>query len=98
MPNNAIRSIPDHQCPLLTTSVHDDADDEDDYDYMIMMMMMVMMLTTTSTMTVLMSMMMVMMMMKKKNMLMIRSTMTIRPMSCQRFSIALLTAMKLDRA
>ena len=72
MPNNAIRSIPDHQCPLLTTSVHDDADDEDDYDYMIMMMMiMVMMLTTTSTMTVLMSMMMVMM--KKKKMLMITS-------------------------
>ena len=32
MPNNAIRSIPDHQCPLLTTSVHDDDDDDDDGD------------------------------------------------------------------
>ena len=78
MPNNAIRSIPDQQCQLLTTSVHDDADDEDDYDYimiMMMMMIMVMMLTTTSTMTVLMSMMMVMMMMKKMRMIM--STMTV---------------------
>jgi hypothetical protein len=51
MPNNAIRSIPDHQCPLLTTSVHDDADDEDDYDYMVFMMMMVMMMMMIMVMT-----------------------------------------------
>ena len=76
MPNNVIRSIPDQQCQLLTTSVHDDADDEDDYDYIIIMMMMimVMMLTTASTMTMLMSMMMVTMM---KKMRMIMSTMTV---------------------